>query len=111
MPLSADPRHIEVSLSSGVQIDWKDGHHSDYTLEYLRAHCPCAGCRGHGGEKPPASASPFPMYKKALKMDAVEPVGRYALRFLWNDGHTTGIYSYEHLRAICPCAECSRPLQ
>jgi len=105
--LAADPKNIDVSLSSGVQIDWKDGHHSEYSLDYLRGHCPCAGCRGHHGEKPPTPAAAFQMYKKTLKMDGVEPVGRYALRFLWNDGHTTGIYSFEHLREICPCPECS----
>jgi len=107
VPPSTEPKNIEVSLSSGVQIDWKDGHRSEYTLDYLRDECPCAGCRGHGGDKPPPEpASPFQMYKKVLKMDGVEPVGRYALRFLWNDGHTTGIYSFEHLREICPCDQC-----
>ena len=106
MPLATEPKNIEVSLSQGVQIDWKDGHRSDYTLEYLRQQCPCAGCRGHGNEKPPAPLEVFQMYKKTLKMDGVEPVGRYALRFLWNDGHTTGIYSWEHLREICPCEQC-----
>ena len=106
MPLATEPKNIEVSLSQGVQIDWKDGHRSDYALEYLRQQCPCAGCRGHGNEKPPAPIATFQMYKKTLKMDGVEPVGRYALRFLWNDGHTTGIYSWEHLREICPCESC-----
>ena len=104
---STDPKNIEVSLSSGVQIDWKDGHRSEYTLQYLRDHCPCATCtNAHGTAAPPAPPSPLQMYKKVLKMDGVEPVGRYALRFLWNDGHTTGIYSFEHLRGICPCAQC-----
>ena len=104
---STDPKNIEVSLSSGVQIDWKDGHHSDYALQYLRDHCPCATCtNAHGPPPAAAPAAPFQMYKKALKMDGVEPVGRYALRFLWNDGHTTGIYSFEHLRGICACDEC-----
>jgi len=100
-----DPKHIDVSLSSGVTIDWADGHRSAYRLEYLRERCPCATCTGaHGTPKP--EPSPFQMFAKALKMDAVEPVGRYALRFLWNDGHTTGIYSFEHLRGICPCDAC-----
>ena len=99
---STDPKNIEVSLSSGVQIDWKDGHRSEYTLQYLRDHCPCATCTN----KPPAPPSPLQMYKKVLRMEGVEPVGRYALRFLWNDGHATGIYSFEHLREICPCEQC-----
>jgi len=102
---SSDPKNIEVSLSSGVQIDWGDGHHSDYGLQYLRDHCPCATCTS-GPHKPPP-ASPFALYRKAIQMEGAEPVGRYALRFLWNDGHATGIYSFEHLRGICPCQECS----
>ena len=104
-PGSADPKHIEVSLSSGVEIDWKDGHRSEYTLEYLRDRCPCAACRT-AGHKPGEPDSPFPLYKKTLQLNGVEPVGRYALRFLWNDGHTTGIYSFEHLRESCPCQQC-----
>ena len=46
------------------------------------------------------------MYKPALRMDSVEPVGSYAIRIHWNDGHSTGIYSFDHLRKICPCPEC-----
>ena len=46
------------------------------------------------------------MYKPTLKMLSVEPVGNYAIRINWSDGHSTGIYSWEHLRQICPCPEC-----
>jgi DUF971 family protein len=46
------------------------------------------------------------MYKPALKMLSIEPVGGYAIQIAWNDGHSTGIYSWEHLRRICPCPEC-----
>jgi Gamma-butyrobetaine hydroxylase-like, N-terminal/ParB-like nuclease domain len=38
----------------------------------------------------------------ALKMVSVEPVGNYAIRILWSDGHGSGIYSFEHLRKISP---------
>lgn len=102
---SANPKNIDVSLSSGVTIDWSDGHRSDYTLEYLRQKCPCASCTT-GKHKTAAPSSPFQVYRKVLKMDAVEPVGRYALQFKWNDGHSSGIYSFEHLRDICPCDQC-----
>jgi DUF971 family protein len=39
-------------------------------------------------------------------MLGIEPVGNYALRINWSDGHNAGIYSYAHLRQICPCPEC-----
>ena len=109
MPYSTDPEHIAISKSKGIKIDWKDAHHSDYGLQYLRDKCPCAACTGAHGTPPrqPGAASPFQMYKPALKMLGVEPVGNYAIRINWSDGHSSGIYSYEHLRRICPCAECT----
>ena len=101
---SSEPEHIAISKAKGITIDWKDGHRSEYGLRYLRDHCPCASCTGAHGTPP--AASPFEMYKPALKIDAVEPAGSYALQISWNDGHRSGIYSYDHLRSICPCAEC-----
>lgn len=106
-----DPEHIAISKSRGIHIDWKDGHHSDYPLGWLRDHCPCASCTGAHGTPPEktsysAPASPFQMFKPALKMLNVEPVGNYAIRIHWSDGHNTGLYSYEHFREICPCPQC-----
>jgi DUF971 family protein len=46
------------------------------------------------------------MFKPALKMPNVEPVGNYAFRINWSDGHSSGIYSYDRFRKICPCAAC-----
>jgi DUF971 family protein len=108
-PASAEPERIAISKSKGIQIDWKDGHHSEYTLRYLRDHCPCAQCAGtHGApEHAGTGASPFQLYQPALKIEKVEPVGNYAIRLGWSDGHNTGIYSYEHFRRICPCPECA----
>ena len=112
---TADPEHIAISKSKGIKIDWKDGHHSEYSLPYLRDECPCASCTGAHGTEPkktdyskPASATPFPMFKPTLKMLDVEEVGHYAFRIDWSDGHNTGIYTYEHLRKICPCKECNK---
>ena len=108
MPPSTDPEHIAISKSKGIKIDWKDGHTSDYGLVYLRDKCPCATCAGTHGTPPrsPEAGNPFPMFKPALKMLSVEPVGNYAIRIDWSDGHNAGIYSYEHFRRICQCPEC-----
>ncbi|HEX6546342.1 MAG TPA: DUF971 domain-containing protein [Bryobacteraceae bacterium] len=107
---AAQPEHINISKSAGIKIDWKDGHHSEYSLEYLRDECPCATCTGAHGTEPQktnyANPSPFQMYKPKLKMNSVEQVGYYAVRIHWNDGHSTGIYSFDHLRDICPCETC-----
>jgi DUF971 family protein len=107
----AEPEHIAISKSRGIKIDWKDNHHSEYRLAYLRDECPCATCTGAHGTEPQKSnysapPSPFQMYKPALKMLEVEPVGNYAVRINWSDGHNTGIYSFDHLRKICPCDAC-----
>jgi DUF971 family protein len=108
---ASEPEHIAISKSTGIKIDWKDGHHSDYPLEYLRDECPCAACTGAHGTEPQktsyAAPNPFQMYKPRLKMNSAESVGHYAVRIFWNDGHSTGIYSFDHLRNICPCAECT----
>jgi DUF971 family protein len=107
---STEPEHIAISKSKGIKIDWKDQHHSEYPLAYLRDECPCASCTGAHGTTPLKSnysgAEPFPMYKPALKMIDVEPIGSYAVRIAWSDGHNTGIYSFDHFRRICPCQEC-----
>ena len=105
---STNPEHISISRTKGLKIDWKDGHSSDYGLRYLRDHCPCATCTGAHDPAPRSSVStaPFPMFQPALRMVEVEPAGNYAIRIVWSDGHASGIYSYEHFRAICPCGEC-----
>jgi DUF971 family protein len=110
LPNRTDPEHIAISKSKGIKIDWKDGHASDYGLVYLRDKCPCATCTGAHGTPPrqPEASNPFPMFKPTLKMLNAEPVGAYAIRIHWSDGHSSGIYSYDHLRAICPCPECSK---
>ena len=112
MSLASDPEHIAISKSKGIKIDWKDGHHSEYGLTYLLDKCPCAACTGAHGTPPrpegtrPQLNNPFPMFQPAMKMLAVEPVGNYAIRINWSDGHNSGIYSDDHFREICPCAEC-----
>jgi len=110
--VSAEPEHIAISKSKGIKIDWRDRHHSEYSLAYLRDECPCASCTGAHGTEPQKtsyaapSKDPFPMYKPVLRMLNVEQVGAYAMRIDWSDGHSTGIYSFDYLRRICPCPEC-----
>ena len=111
------PSQVEVSLSGGVSIVWKDGHASRYTIAALRAACPCATCcdlHGDGKryetEKPEKAGAPspvLPMYKPTgATLTDVKPVGRYALQFSFSDGHNTGIYTWEYLRQLCPCEQC-----
>jgi DUF971 family protein len=112
---ASEPEHIAISKSKGIKIDWKDHHRSEYSLALLRDECPCATCTGaHGtpaqksnySAEEPAAGDLFPMYKPTFRMNDVEAVGGYAIRMSWSDGHNTGIYSFDHLRHICPCDAC-----
>ena len=115
--VATDPKSVKVNLTTGtgVDIEWKDGHVSHYDFVYLRDACPCAMCeeeRGKTGRKPgeppkPASAI-LPMFKPAVKPLSAEGVGKYAIKFAWNDGHDLGIHSWKFLREICSCAECKQ---
>ena len=67
---------------------------------------PAAPARTAPPPRQPEAANPFQMFKPVLKMLGAEPVGNYAIRINWNDGHNTGIYSWDHFRRICPCPEC-----
>jgi DUF971 family protein len=120
MPLPIDQRRkpasvkIHVSSGAGVEIVWADGHSSHFDFAYLRENCPCATCNDErlkkeslGGASPAFASSPvLPMFKAKARAQSATPVGQYAIQLSFSDGHSTGIYSYEHLRSICPCAEC-----
>ncbi|MGB8475203.1 MAG: DUF971 domain-containing protein [Candidatus Acidiferrum sp.] len=121
MPIPLDPRKkpsdvkIHVKNGAGVDITWADGHASHYDFAYLREECPCATCNDERGKKDALAAvsgitsfPPLPMYKPKVKAQAATVVGNYAVQITFSDGHATGIYSYDHLRGICPCAECAK---
>ena len=116
MDSSADPKAVKVNLTTGtgMEIEWKDSHRSQYSFEFLRDACPCALCeeeRGKQGRRPgdPArlAAGTLPMNKPKARPTEAAPVGKYAIRFHWNDGHELGIYSWQFLRDVCPCQECN----
>jgi DUF971 family protein len=120
---------IRVSTGEGVDITWSDGHISHYTFPYLRDNCPCAMCNdereknksitahrtdqsttAHGGThspQNPSQPSAFPMFKPKITAKSAHAVGNYAVQILFSDGHSTGIYSFDHLREICPCESCA----
>ena len=102
--MSSSPTTIRPSDDElRLRIEWGDGHVSEFEPYLLRLACPCAGCVEEMTGRPlldPASVDPgvYPL--------EIEYVGRYALRFQWSDGHSTGIYPFDMLRRICPCDVC-----
>jgi DUF971 family protein len=120
MSPSAEPKSVQVQLaaSTGVDIEWQDGHRSHYGVSYLRSVCPCAACsprRAAQGRLPgvfrPMRFDDLGTLGTAVRALRAEPVGQYALRFHWDDGHRDGDYSWDFLREVCPCAECSAVCQ
>jgi DUF971 family protein len=104
---------VKKTEGTGVEIDWRDGHQSAWNFAWLRNACPCATCheeREKDGREP-GVAKPKPggllvMYQAPPRPNGVSKVGNYALRFQWNDGHESGIYSWDFLRRMCLCDEC-----
>ena len=120
MPIPIDvrkrPTDVKVHVTSGAGVDivWADGHKSHYDFVYLREECPCATCNDEREKRSglasagPRPAAALPMFKPKARAQKATSVGNYAIQIAFNDGHSTGIYSYEHLRSICPCAECAK---
>jgi DUF971 family protein len=116
LPASAvTPKKVRVKITegTGVEIEWKDGHHSAWNFAWLRNACPCATChedREKTGRLPgvpkPKEQTLLMMYEAPAKPLEVTPAGKYALKFKWSDGHESGIYSWEYLRRVCRCEEC-----
>jgi DUF971 family protein len=101
------PVRIKRESESVITMKWDDGHAGRHTVQSLRAHCPCATCRTARDAHEATVMLPILVPGKN-ELKAIEPVGNYALQLVWGDGHQTGIYTYEYLREICECGECSR---
>jgi DUF971 family protein len=97
------PTEINHIKAEGlIRITWDDGHVGEYAQEYLRGYCPCALCQGHGVQRNFVSVP-------GARLQEIRAVGNYAIEFRWHDGHSTGIYTYDYLRSLCPCSSCKEP--
>jgi DUF971 family protein len=87
---------------SRLRIRWADGQVSEYVPRELRLLCPCAACvdemTGRRTLRPD-------MVDEGVYPTAIHYVGRYALQFVWSDGHSTGIYPFEYLRRIAEASD------
>jgi DUF971 family protein len=107
--IESRPSKIIADLDSRrIQIDWADGHASIYEFTYLRRNCPCASCQpwkeglGPIGQISEAARRATGDLRRVAD---IGQVGNYALSFNWTDGHGSGIYSFDYLRALCPCPD------
>src|SRR4051812_11655007 len=103
---SLRPLALRKEGDDGLAIDWSDGHHGRYSWRNLRANCPCAGCREERQKPPDPLRILKPSELVPLKAVRLDPVGFYAYRILWSDGHDAGLFTLEHLRQLCECDQC-----
>jgi DUF971 family protein len=87
---SFSPVEIQRNDQGGMRIQWDDGHESRDTFT-------------------PPPRDPFQMVDAAAAPEPtrLSTVGNYALNIEWRDGHRSGIYPWEMLRAMCPCPQCT----
>ena len=93
------PQQIEQAGPDTLRIVWGDGRECLYPVRMLRLNCRCANCVQEMTGAPLLREEDVPLDVRPLQ---ISPVGRYAIQFRWSDGHDTGIYTYETLRALCP---------
>ena len=89
------PRPTEINLhqvSRVLEIAFEDGRSFSLPVEYLRVFSPSAEVRGHG-----PGQEVLQVGKREVNISAIEPVGTYAVKFVFTDGHDTGIYSWDYL--------------
>jgi DUF971 family protein len=92
------PRPTDIKLRTAsrlLEIVFDDGSKFELTFEYLRVFSPSAEVKGHGGGE-----GVLQIGKENVGITAVEPVGNYALRLTFNDGHNTGLYSWSLLHEL-----------
>ena len=76
-------------------VRFDDGYEGAIPYELLRVESPSAETKGHGAERPPP-----PVKKRKVGVTGAEPVGRYAVRIRFDDGHDTGLYTWSYLREL-----------
>lgn len=90
------PTQIKLRQQSRLlQVDFADGLVVELPCEYLRVFSPSAEVRGHGGGEGTLVTG-----KRNVNIQRVEPVGNYAVRLCFDDGHDSGLFSWQALRAL-----------
>ncbi len=104
--MDAKPTGITLNKTEGyLEIQWADGAECRYPLPQLREACPCVECRG-GHQFMGAAHAPDDILKlipaRSYAVTQIQMVGNYAIQPTWDDGHQTGIYTWDYLRLLCP---------
>lgn len=90
------PTEIRLRKKSRLLvIEFSDGSNFELPFEYLRVHSPSAEVKGHGPGQEVLQTG-----KENVQIDALEPVGHYAIRLTFDDGHDTGLYTWTYLHEL-----------
>jgi DUF971 family protein len=93
IPLPVDIRLHQSSRL--LEIHFDDNTECMLSCEFLRVYSPSAEVRGHG-----AGQEVLQTGKEAVNISAIEPVGHYAIKLVFTDGHDTGLYSWDYLHYL-----------
>ena len=92
------PTNIRALQSEQIlELTWEGNRVSNLPYRYVRGECPCASCRDEWtGVRilDPNAVAPD------IKLEGMEPIGSYAVRFAWSDGHSSGLYTWETLQRL-----------
>jgi DUF971 family protein len=95
--MTEQPTEITLHQQSReLEIAFADGLRSKLPFEFLRVNSPSAEVRGHG-----IGQEVLQVGKRNVNVLNIEPVGSYAIKIDFDDGHDTGLYSWEYLRHLC----------
>jgi DUF971 family protein len=90
------PRSLKLRTKSRLlEIEFDDGSRFELPFEYLRVYSPSAEVRGHG-----PGQETLQLGKHEVGIVAAEPVGNYAVRLVFDDGHDTGLYTWAYLHEL-----------
>lgn len=93
MELAPEPTEIRLNQAGRMlTVEFSDGQTFDYSHEFLRVYSPSAEVRGHS-----EADAVLQVGKRSVSVTNVEPVGHYAVRISFDDGHNSGLYSFEWL--------------
>src|ERR1700759_505448 len=90
------PQEIKLRTASRLlEVSFDDGQVFQLPFEYLRVHSPSAEVKGHG-----PGQEVLVLGKEAVGVRAVEPVGQYAVKIVFDDGHDTGLFTWRYLHVL-----------
>jgi DUF971 family protein len=98
MAVKTAPWPVELKFrktEAQLHIRFDDGFEGSIPYELLRIESPSAETKGHGADRPPPPAK-----KRKVGVTGADPIGRYAVRIRFDDGHDTGLYTWAYLREL-----------